>query len=627
MATFSPGFLDQIRRRLSLADAVGRYAAVQKRGSNLVACCPFHKEKSPSFYIYEEEGHYHCYGCKAHGDIFALLMDKKGYTFPEVVEELANQAGLQMPRDQGGRADETDRLGQDQRKLFYEIMEKAAQFYEKQLLSNGGAQAKQYSDSRGITPQTRETFRLGYAPRGNALHKYLSQLSYKTEDLQVLGLVKESTDRPGDFYDNFRDRLVFPIWDSRGRVIAFGGRILGKGDPKYLNSPETPLYHKSDIIYGYHLARGAKSHDKSIPIICSEGYMDVVALYQGGFQGAVAPLGTAITEKQLGLLWRLDPEPIICLDGDSAGEKAAFRALETALPILKSGQSLRFVSLPSGEDPDSLLQAGKGDLLRNLYKTAAPLVEKLWHTSVAGISLETPEQKASLRQNLFSLLGKIDDHGVRKSYEFDINDRLRALMRQLSEKKYGKKQGKGSFFGSAPFVPRSFSSQKTAMHSVNVPETQAKILFACLLNYPALLLEVEHEFMEIALFNPSLVALREEMTQYLFEGLKLDKETLNNHLYSKGLRNTVESICVGSTYVHARFAEPFKVQTPECSEQLSQHQENVLENWRKVWHFCQGKSALEHDLKSAQEQLAFASTDESFKRVKRLQEELALLKT
>ncbi|HBN23090.1 MAG TPA: DNA primase, partial [Holosporales bacterium] len=361
MVTFSSGFLDQIRQRISLADVIGRYTTVQKRGSNLIACCPFHKEKSPSFYIYEEDGHYHCYGCKAHGDIFSFLMEKRGFSFPEVVEDLAGQAGLQIP--QNGGDSEEDRRAKAERGLFYEIMEKTAQFYEKQLLSNGGSSAKKYTDNRGITLPTQKTFRLGYAPRGNVLHHHLSKLGYKTPALQKLGLVQESKDRPGDFYDYFRDRLMFPIWDKRGRVIAFGGRILGTGHPKYINSPETPLFHKGDVIYGYHLAKQAKAQNKLTPLICSEGYMDVVALHQGGFQGAVAPNGTSITENQLDLLWKLDHEPIICLDGDKAGEEAALRALKVALPFLEAGKTLRFVSLPSGEDPDSLLRAGKKELL------------------------------------------------------------------------------------------------------------------------------------------------------------------------------------------------------------------------------------------------------------------------
>ena len=615
MVTFSSGFLDQIRQRISLADVIGRYTTVQKRGSNLIACCPFHKEKSPSFYIYEEDGHYHCYGCKAHGDLFSFLMEKRGFSFPEVVEDLAGQAGLQIP--QNGGDSEEDRRAKAERGLFYEIMEKTAQFYEKQLLSNGGSSAKKYTDNRGITLPTQKTFRLGYAPRGNVLHHHLSKLGYKTPALQKLGLVQESKDRPGDFYDYFRDRLMFPIWDKRGRVIAFGGRILGTGHPKYINSPETPLFHKGDVIYGYHLAKQAKAQNKLTPLICSEGYMDVVALHQGGFQGAVAPNGTSITENQLDLLWKLDHEPIICLDGDKAGEEAALRALKVALPFLEAGKTLRFVSLPSGEDPDSLLRAGKKELLQDLYDTALPLVEKLWRTSVAGKSLETPEQKAALRQTIFSFLGSIKNSSIRKSYEFDANDRLRAYMRQLSDKKYGQNKGKRSFSGSYVQGPLS---QKVALHSVNANESQIKALFASLLNYPSLLLEVESEFMELSLINPSLIALREEMIHYLFEGLELDKEPLNNHLYNKGLGDTVESICNLLTYTHALFARPSKEQTSEV-------QENVLENWRKVWHFCQGKSALEQDLKSAEKQLASASTSENFSKVKRLQEELALLKS
>ncbi len=610
MATFSSSFLDQIRRRLSLADVIGRYATVQKRGSNLLACCPFHKEKTPSFYIYEEDGHYHCYGCKAHGDVFAFLMEKKGYTFPEVVEELAGQAGLQIPRD--GESDRKDNLAKEQRELFHEIMEQAAKFYEKQLLSNRGSQAKRYIDNRGITPKTQKIFRLGYAPRGNVLSEHLQGLTYKIDDLKTLGLVKESRDRPGEHYDNFRDRLIFPIWDNRGKVIAFGGRILGAGEPKYLNSPETPLYHKGHIVYGYHLAREYKA--KEAPVICSEGYMDVIALHQGGFKGAVAPLGTAITESQVRLLWCLHKEPIICLDGDSAGEKAAFRALEIALPVLQAGHSLRFVSLPPGEDPDTLIQAGKGSLLQNLYETASPLVEKLWNTTIAGVSLDTPEQKAALRKKLFGFLGKIRDGSVRTGYEFDINARMRAHLRQLSADKYNQERGHSVKRHFQSSFARQASAKATALYSINVNDLQTRILFACILNHPGILSDVEHEFMEINFENSAFMTLREEIMQYLFDGLKLDKVSLNNHLYGKGLRDTVESICNASTYTHARFAQP------------TENQDVVLENWRRMWHFCQGKSALEQDLLVVRDQLGLDPTTENFSKLKRLQEEIALLK-
>ncbi len=612
MATFSPSFLEQIRRRLSLADMVGRYATVQKRGSNLMACCPFHKEKSPSFYIYEEEGHYHCYGCKAHGDIFALLMEKKGYNFPEAVEELAGQAGIQMPKEDGDPVQ--NQQDRDQRELFHEIMEKAAQFYEKQLLSNIGSHAKKYIDNRGITQETQKTFRLGYAPRGNVLSTHLQGLGYRVDDLKALGLTKESRERIGDLYDNFRDRLIFPICDNRGKVIAFGGRILGAGEPKYLNSPETPLYHKGDVVYGYHLARQHKPKDA--PAICSEGYLDVIALHQGGFTGAMAPLGTSITEAQLRMLWRLDKEPIICLDGDSAGERAAFRALETALPFLRPGQSLRFVSLPAGEDPDTLIQGGRGDMLQGLYGNALPLVDKLWNTSVMGAKFDTPEHKAAFRQKLFDFLSKIQDAGIRKGYEFEINDRIRNHYRQLSSEKYNKNSGKGNF--QKRDFPGSFarqaSAKATAMYVINVSDMQTRILFACVLNHPGILPEVEHEFMEVNLESPQLITLREEIIHYLFEGLELDKSALNNHLYSKGLRDTVEAICNASTYTHARFAQP------------TENQDVVLDNWRQIWTFCQGKSALEQDLINARGQLEVDPTTENFSKLRRLQDEIALLK-
>lgn len=600
MAQFPTSFLEDIKRRVPLTDVISRYATVQRRGSKLLACCPFHNEKTPSFYIYEEDGHYHCYGCKAHGDLFSFLMEKKGLTFPEVVEELAHQAGLPLPKDP---EQDTKGLPRDLKERYYEIMEQAAQFYEKMLRSNSGAGALRYLEERGILPQTIKTFRLGYASSSKALSQYLASKGYALVDLEALGLVKKSREGGNqDAYDTFRHRLIFPITDPQNRVIGFGGRLLGPGEPKYLNSPETPLFHKGNIVYGYSVVRALKSQKD--PIICCEGYVDVLALYQHAFK-AVAPLGTSITENQLRLLWRLDTEPIICLDGDVAGESAALRALSTALPLLQAGYSLRFVGLPAGEDPDSLLKKGKKEVLQNLFNHPVPLVDKLWDTTIAKHPARTPEQKAALRKVLYEHLGHIHDVSVRKSYEFEINERLRSYFQQKTRHESGHRP-------LAP-GPRPRANPKILLQ-LDVNEVQLRILFACILNHPDLLQYVEQEFLDFDFGNTIYNTLREEIIRYIMDGQELDTQALQSHLYKKGYEIIIKSICSDTTYMHGRFCLP--------SEPLV----SVLENWQKVGQFYQNRRNLEQEIKRAEERLRDVYTIDNLNFLKNLQQELMVLR-
>lgn len=600
MPTFSPPFLDQIRRRISISDVVSRYAKLEKRGSNTLGCCPFHKEKTPSFYVYDADGHYHCYGCKAHGDIFTFLMEKKGLSFPEAVEEMAGQAGIPMPRE--SEESPEDMLAREKRELYFEIMENAAKFYEAQYLSNVGKAAQSYVESRGLTPETRMKFRLGYAPRGNGLLTKLTQGGYELKDLVNLGLVKESSKQPDEYYDYFRDRLLFPIWDQKGRVIAFGGRILGAGEPKYLNSPETPLFHKSDTVYGYHFARKEKGKEESFYLV--EGYMDVIALHQHGFMGAVAPLGTSITEQQLRMLWRVDEHPVICLDGDKAGQKAAVRAMEIALPLVRANQTLRFVDMPEGEDPDDLLKAGRKEDVQALLSSPLSLSDKAWSHLLWGASLETPESKTAFRQKVFNTVGLIQDPSLKKSYEIDFADRLKGVFQSQRQSKPGYSR------------PKSLTSYgpKGARLGLDVPDLQGKIMLAAVINHPALLNEVEDQFLSLHLSTDALNTVREAITSQFFIDQSIDTDALKHHLYSIGLKNEVESVCDWSVYTHARFAQP--------NEDL----EVVKENWLRIWHFCHGKSALEQDIEALKGQLESEPTIENFEKLKHLHGELAKLK-
>ena len=353
---FPPSFLDDIRNRVSISAVIGRKVAWDRRKTNAGkgdywACCPFHGEKSPSFHADDRKGRYYCFGCKVSGDIFTYLVEKEGVPFPEAVAQLAQDAGLPMPV-----VSEADVQREVQRASLYEIMEFSSQFFQTELQAARGAKARGYLSDRGLSAAIQKEFAMGYAPDDrSALRTHLAEKNVSVEQMAEAGLVV-SGDDIAVAYDRFRDRVMFPIRDARGRVIAFGGRALRADVPaKYLNSPDTPLFHKGEILYNFDKARGV-AHTTS-QLIAVEGYVDVIAMFRAGFTEAVAPLGTALTENQLALMWKTVPEPTLCFDGDSAGQKAAYRALDLALPLLKPGHSLKFAFLPQGQDPDDLLKA------------------------------------------------------------------------------------------------------------------------------------------------------------------------------------------------------------------------------------------------------------------------------
>ncbi|HLJ63670.1 MAG TPA: DNA primase, partial [Stellaceae bacterium] len=343
--SFPPAFLDELRRRLSLAERVGRRVKLIRRGREFIGLCPFHNEKTPSFSVVEEKEFYHCFGCGAHGDIISFCMQTESLSFPEAVETLARQAGLDLPKP-----DPEARARFEARVSLQQAIEAACVFFEERLASAQGAPARAYLERRGLDPATITRFRLGYAPEGRQALKRALGEKFPDSMLIEAGLIRKGED--GASFDYFHHRVMFPISDRRGEIIAFGARTLGDGQPKYLNSPETPLFQKGQVLYGLATARAAAARQPQA--IVTEGYLDVIALQRAGFTTAVAPLGTALGEAQLAELWRMAPEPVLCFDGDAAGERAAARALERALPLLKPGFSLRFASLPAGEDPDTL---------------------------------------------------------------------------------------------------------------------------------------------------------------------------------------------------------------------------------------------------------------------------------
>src|SRR5437588_7477334 len=372
---FPPGFLDELRARVPLGSLVGRRVKLIRRGRELGGLCPFHHEKTPSFYVVEDKGFFHCFGCGAHGDAIGYLMRAENLDFIEAIERLAAEAGLAVPRQRPQSRERAQR-----QKTLLEALAAAAKFYEARLWSPAGTRAREYLAARGLDEETIRRFGLGWASDDRqALRRALS--SEFPEALLIEGGLLRRPEGGGEPYDYFRGRVLFPIGDRAGRVIAFGGRTMGDDQPKYLNAPDTPLFEKGRVLYAWAAARTnlARSETGEAPaVIVTEGYMDVIALHRAGFGTAVAPLGTALTEAQLEELWKLAPEPVLCFDGDAAGERAALRAAERALPLLRPGQSLRFAALPAGEDPDTLILRYGAEAMRSTLDAARPLGEIVW---------------------------------------------------------------------------------------------------------------------------------------------------------------------------------------------------------------------------------------------------------
>ena len=456
---FTPQFLEELRARLPVSEVVSKRVKLKRAGREWKGLSPFQQEKSPSFTVNDQKGFYHDFSSGKHGNIFDFIMETEGVPFPEAVERLASLAGMALPAVTPDAARHEQR-----RKTLYDVMEMAAKYFADTLAGRNGARGRGYLADRGLTPATQLQFRIGYAPADRfALKEHLGAAGIPVDDMVECGLLIGGEDIPVP-YDRFRDRVMFPIADVRGRVIAFGGRALEKDQPaKYLNSPETPLFHKGDNLYNHATARKA-AHDGS-PIVVVEGYVDVIAMVGAGFTASVAPLGTALTENQLALLWKMAEEPILCFDGDKAGQKAAWRAAEMALPHLVPGKSLKFAMLPEGQDPDDLVRSGGRGAVEEVIKSARGLADMIWSREIAGGDFATPERRAALEARINELASGIRDETVRRYYRQDLVDRLRTTFAPAQNQYRGGQAryagggggaGRGGFapnFGQRPFQP------------------------------------------------------------------------------------------------------------------------------------------------------------------------------
>ena len=451
---FTPEFLEELRARLPVSEVVGRRVKLKKAGREWKGLSPFQQEKTPSFTVNDQKQFYHDFSTGKHGNIFDFLMETEGVSFPEAVERLAAMAGLPLPAATPDAARHEAR-----RRTLHDVMELAAKFFADTLASRFGAKARGYLADRAISPSTQLQFRLGYASGERfALKEHLGSQGISVEDMVETGLLIGGDDIPVP-YDRFRDRVMFPITDGRGRVIAFGGRALEKDVPaKYLNSPETPLFHKGDNLYNLSAARQA-AHNGS-PIVVVEGYVDVIAMVGAGYPASVAPLGTALTENQLTLLWKMADEPILCFDGDRAGQKAAWRAADLALPHLVAGKSLRFALLPEGQDPDDLARAGGRAAIEDVISASRGLVDMIWSREIEGGNFATPERRAALEKRVGEIASAIRDEVVRRYYRQDLSERLQRMFApEVARGNSGgyRYSGGGAYGAESPrrFVPRN----------------------------------------------------------------------------------------------------------------------------------------------------------------------------
>ena len=449
-----PGFLDELRERSSLTQVVGRKVMWDARKSNqgkgdMWAPCPFHQEKSASFHVDDKQGFYYCFGCHAKGDAISFIRETENASFMEAVEILAREVGMPMPA-----RDPVAQQKSDKRAELAKVTEAAVRFFRMSLAQNSGRAAREYLDRRGMSEETRDRFEIGYAPNGNALLAHLKDNGV-SEDMAIEAGVAAKPDDGRGNYDFYRDRIIFPIRDPRGRAISFGGRSM---DPnaraKSLNGPERLLFDKGAALYNHGPARSACG--KGQTLVVAEGYMDVIALSEAGFEATVAPLGTAVTERQLQLMWRMHPEPVIALDGDKAGLRAAMRLIDMALPLLEAGKSLRFAIMPEGKDPDDLLRAEGVEAVQAVLDQAIPMVRLLWRRETEGRVFDSPERKAALDKSLREKIKLIRDPSIRQHYAEDLKE-LRFQLFRGNRDGGGRGGQGGTGYGQRPggYQPRS----------------------------------------------------------------------------------------------------------------------------------------------------------------------------
>jgi DNA primase len=618
---FSPQFLEELRARLPVSEVVGRRVKLQRSGREWKGLSPFNKEKTASFFVNDQKQAWFDFSSGKNGSIFDFVMETEGVTFPEAVERLAGMAGVPLPV-----VSKEEEARDEKRRTLYDVIELAAKFFEATLATRVGAKARGYLADRALSPETQLKFRMGYAPPDRyALKEHLGKQGVSVPDMVEAGLLISGDDIPVP-YDRFRDRVMFPITDMRGRIIAFGGRALEKDAPaKYLNSPETTLFHKGHNLYNGAAARQAVHDGASLIVV--EGYVDVIAMVTAGYPAAVAPLGTALTEDQLSLLWRMADEPILCFDGDKAGRRAAYRAVDIAMPRLKPGKSLRFALLPEGQDPDDLYRSGGREAIAEVLNGAQSLADMLWQRETESAAIDTPERRAALEARVNEVVRSVGDDSVRKYYAQDFADRLRALlMPQQTQRadfarggatvRYGSFRGSGAGtshrgdwrgkpgsnrFGSRDSRPLATSPRLSGSSLVRgsrsaLPPREALMLQA-VINHPWLLDTHAEEFADLEFHNPEADQLRKAILEVAIDHHGMGPEQLRESLLARGLAAILGRVETAITH------------PSDWPAKSGAAPEDVGPWWTHVVALHRKKRSLNKELKEAERALGEEPTD------------------
>ena len=610
---FPPSILEEIKARLPVSAVVGKRVRLAKAGREWKGLSPFNAEKTPSFFVNDQKASFFDFSSGKNGDIFKFVMETEGLSFPEAVEKLAAEAGVILPK-----ISHETQVQEERRKGLHEVVELAARFFEAQLQSERGLSARRYLAGRGLEGKARDLFRIGYAPPDRfALRDHLAGKGVTAEAMMETGLLVHGEEIAVP-YDRFRDRIMFPIHDARGRVVAFGGRAMSSEvAAKYLNSPETPLFHKGGLLFNHHNARKA-AHDTG-QVIVVEGYVDVIAMTLAGFPQVVAPLGTALTEDQLGLLWRMADEPVICLDGDKAGRKAASRAIDLAMPMLEPGKSLAFALLPEGQDPDDLARSGGRTAIAEVLGAAKPFVEMLWARELEAGQLDTPERRAAFERRLKEPLGLIRDEATRRHYRLDIEERLGKLFASSAparsgERRYGQggggfqpgfRGGRGGFGAPPPWranLPLKASPQlagSALLSGARGENRREAFILLALASHPGLLPRCIDEIAELALDGPAAERFRQALLDAALDG-EFDTEG-----FAQRMQQTRVAEAQGALLATAGPAERLKLDQAADPE-------SVFESIRQALVLHHRARTLHSELKAAERALADEATEANF---------------
>src|SRR4051794_27151 len=521
--TLSTAFLDELRARTVLSSIIAPSVKLIRAGREWKACCPFHNEKTPSFTVNDDKGFYHCFGCGAHGDAIRFLTDNRGMPFMDAVKDLAAKAGMDVPAPDPRAQEQAERTAS-----LTDVMAEVAKYYTEQLNGLAGANAREYLKRRGIDAASAQRFGLGLAPDNRTALKRALGKKLAEDRLVDTGMLIQPEEGEKESYDRFRGRLMIPIRDPRGRVIGFGGRILGDGEPKYLNSPQTVLFDKGRTLYNLDLAGPASRTAKRLIVV--QGYMDVIALDRAGLSEVVAPNGTALTEGQLERLWRLDPSPILCFDGDNAGKKAAIRAAERALPLLRPDRTLRFVELPAGQDPDDVIKTGGREAFEALLANPEPLDARLWRYEREAEPLTTPEAWAGLKQRLTDHAATIGHPDLARMYREDWLNRFYEQRRPAQQRSFAKTFKNGRWTPPAPPV----GGEARAIASSGIDAPTAKALILGFTNFPEELPAHCEQLAALPIADRGTAKMRDELVNATFSGATLDREGLNTILSADG---------------------------------------------------------------------------------------------